>query len=57
MDIIWRREAEGQGTYDEGGVEGVGWIIIKDEIARMENVEHNTTIENNVMNEYGQSSK
>ena len=33
--------------------EGGGWSIIKDEIARMERVENNTTIGNNVMNEDG----
>ena len=33
-----------------GGSVG-GWRIIKDEISRMEHVEHNITIGNNVINE------
>ena len=46
---------------EEGGMyEGVlgreygrgGWMMIRDEIASIERVEHNTTIGNNVMNEY-----
>ena len=40
---------DGQGRGYEGGV----WSIIKDKIASMECVEHNTTIGHNVINEYG----
>ena len=35
------------------GVEEGVWSGIKYEIEKMERVEHNTTIEHNVMNEYG----
>ena len=49
----WRREAGREGTQEEGGTnKGVG-VKIKDEIVRMERIQHNTTIGNNVFNEYG----
>ena len=37
----------GGGRGDEGGV----WSRIKDEVSRIERVEHNTTFGHNVMNE------
>ena len=42
----WGREDE-----TEKGYKGGGWSIIRNKIARMERVEHNTTIGHNVMNE------
>ena len=41
----------GRGGVGGRGYEGGGWSRIKYYIARMEYVEHNTTIEHNVMNE------
>ena len=34
------------------GIEEEGWRIIKYKIIKMKNLEHNTTIGRNVMNEY-----
>ena len=47
-EVVWGREY-GVGRGDEGG----GWIRIKYDTENIEYVEHNTTIGNNVMNEYG----
>ena len=43
----------GMGGGGGKGGGGGGWSRIKDKLARMERVEHNTTIGHNVMNEDG----
>ena len=43
----------GRGDVRGKGYEGWGWSRIKYLTERLEHVEHNTTIVNNVMNEYG----
>ena len=45
---VWRRETGGGRGYLEGG-----WRRIKDESEIVEHIDHNNTVEYNVMNKYG----